>query len=120
MARLSKEEHDKIMQMIAEKTDNSQDIMEFIDRLRSDFDESLSVDWEETKKEMADKISAAEGRAEKFREERDRAIGERDESRRQYRERFFGVREEAEQIVNREKKDSPRGLSDVLNIREVK
>lgn len=119
MARLSKEEHEEIIRQLSEKSNADPEMMDFFDKLRADFEESIAVDWEEVKKEWEGKATEAESRAEQYRQERDTAIGERDEARRQYRERFFNVREEAEQIVAREKKDSPRGLASVLNIKEV-
>lgn len=82
MARLSKEEHNGILEKISTAANLSPETMDLIDKLRSDFDESLSVDTEEVAKEWNDKLNA-------MKSERDKAIGERDESRRAYRERFF-------------------------------
>lgn len=112
MARLSKDEHESLLQQIADGINASPEIMDLIQRLRDDFDESLKVDTREVTAEWEEKYNSAVT-------ERDRAIGERDEARRQYRDRFFNAREEAEQIVNRQKADSPKGLKEVLNVKEV-
>lgn len=105
MARLSKEEHDQILQSLSDSSNASPEMMELVDRLRSDFDESLSVDMTETVRDWENRYN--------------QAIGERDEARRAYRERFFSsAQQEAEQIVNRQKEDSPRGINEVLGIKE--
>lgn len=111
MARLSKKEHDGILSSLGEKANADPEMMGFIDRLRSDFDESLSVDLEESTRQWQEKYDGMKG-------ERDKAIGERDEARRAYRERFFSNAErEAEDIVNNQKQDSPRGTDYILGIR---
>lgn len=105
MARLSKEEHDQILKSLSESANASPEMMDFIGKLRDDFDESLKVDSEETIREWENKYN--------------RVVGERDEVRRAYRERFFTSAEtEAEKIVNREKEDSPRGINAVLGIKD--
>ena len=110
MARLTKEEHDSILQRLGDGTNADAEMMDLIGRLRSDFDESLSVDLNETERAWKERYDGVVG-------ERDRAIGERDEARRAYRERFFSnAQEEAEAIVNRQKEDSPRGTDAVLGI----
>lgn len=110
MARLTKEEHDKILESISEGVNASPEVMDFISRLRSDFDESLSVDLDEARRDWEDRYNTAVS-------ERDRAIGERDEARRAYRQRFFSnAQEEAEKIVSRQKDDSPKGTDYVLGI----
>lgn len=123
MARLSKEAHDEILQKMSEGINADPEMMDLVDKLRSDFDESIAIDVDEVKRDYDDRLAAMgeenerlRGEADTMRTERDTAIGERDEARRQYRERFFDARKEAEEIVAREKKDSPRGLSSVLNI----
>lgn len=111
MARLSKEEHDEILQTLSDRTNADSEMMNFIDRLRSDFDESLSVDYDESTRQWQEKYSNMQS-------ERDKAIGERDEARRAYRERFFSnAKKESERIVDREKEDSPRGTDYILGIR---
>lgn len=112
MARLSKDEHDNLLQQIADTTNASPEIMDLVQKLRDDFDESLQVDTEEITREWSEKY-------ENLKSELDRTIGERDEARRQYRDRFFNVQQEAEVIVERQKKDSPKSIADVLNIEEV-
>lgn len=112
MARLSKDDHENLLKQIADGANASPEIMDLIQRLRDDFDESLEVDTREVTAEWEEKYNSVVT-------ERDRAIGERDEARRQYRDRFFNAREEAEQIVNRQKADSPKSLREVLNVREV-
>lgn len=110
MARLSKEEHDRILSEISERSNADTEMMDLVGRLRDDFDESLSVDLRETEDEWNRRLDEMRG-------ERDRAIGERDEARRSYRERFFSnAQREAEAIVDRQKDDSPRGINEVLGI----
>lgn len=112
MARLTKAEHDGILENIGNVTNASPELMDLFDKLRADFDESLKVDTEEVAREW-------EGKYNSMVSERDRAIGERDEARRAYRDRFFGsgdAAREAERIVDREKEDSPRTLDEVLGI----
>lgn len=110
MARLSKEEHDSILQRLGDATNADSEMMDLIGRLRSDFDESLSVDLGETERAWTEKYNGMIG-------ERDRAIGERDEARRAYRERFFSnAQEEAQRIVDNQKEDSPRGTDYLLGI----
>ena len=113
MARLSKEEHDNILRQLGERTNADAEMMDLIGRLRSDFDESLSIDLGETERQWQERYNAVVA-------ERDRAIGERDESRRVYRERFFGApenaRREAEQIVAEQANDTPKGVNEVLGI----
>lgn len=115
MARLSKEEHDRILESLATRGNADEEMMDLVGRLRADFDESLSVDVSETEREW-------ERRYNDMRGERDRAIGERDESRRAYRERFFNgasdAQREAERIVDNQKQDSPRGMNALLGIEE--
>lgn len=113
MARLTKEEHDRLLSEISEKTNASPEVMDLIGKLREDFDESLSVDTEEVTREY-------ETQLENLRGERDKAIGERDEARRAYRDRFFNVDEEAQRIVAREKKDSPKTIDEILTMKEEK
>lgn len=119
MARLSKDDHENLLRQIADGTNATPEIMDLIQRLRDDFDESLTVDTREVTAEWEEKYNSMVGERDQVISERDRAIGERDEARRQYRERFFNAREEAEQIVNRQKADSPKGLKEVLNVKEV-
>lgn len=114
MARLSREEYDTIMRRLADGTNADTEMMDLIGRLRSDFDESLSVDLEETQRQWQERYDAVVG-------ERDRAIGERDESRRAYRERFFdgpnNARQEAENIVRDQEMDTPRrGIRDLYGV----
>lgn len=110
MARLSKEEHDNILSRLGEASNADAEMMDLIGRLRSDFDESLSVDLDETRREWEERYNGVVS-------ERDKAIGERDEARRAYRERFFSnAQEEAEKIVNNQKDDSPRGTDYLLGI----
>lgn len=49
--RITKSEHDSILKQLSEQTDATPEMMELIDKLRNDFDESLSVDLEEVKKD---------------------------------------------------------------------
>lgn len=110
MARLSKEEHDKILSDFSEKANADPEMMNLIERLRADFDESLRVDLSETEREWKEKYDS-------MKSERDRAIGERDEARRSYRERFFSnSQEEAKKIVKNQKMESPRGMNAILGI----
>ena len=112
MPRLSKEEHDNILKEISDKSNADPEMMDLIGKLRSDFDESLTVDLEETERKWNEKYSSIVS-------ERDKAIGERDEVRRLYRERFFtNAQVEAERIIKRQKEDSPRGMNDVLGIKD--
>ena len=112
MARLSKEEHDSILNRISDAANADPEMMDLIGRLRSGFDESLSVDLSETERVWQERYDSVVG-------ERDRAIGERDEARRSYRERFFSnAEEEAQQIVDRQKDDSPRGTDYILGIKK--
>lgn len=113
MARLTKEEHDRLLSEISEKTNASPEVMDLIGKLREDFDESLTVDTEEVTKEYETQLESLRG-------ERDKAIGERDEARRAYRDRFFNADAEAERIVSREKKDSPKTIDEILTMKEEK
>lgn len=119
MARLSRDEHEDLLRQIADGTNAPPEIMELIQKLRDDFDESLQVDTREVTAEWEEKYNSAVRERDQAISERDKSIGERDEARRQYRERFFNAREEAEQIVDRQKADSPKGLKEVLNLKEV-
>lgn len=110
MARLSKEEHDEILGRLSDASNADPEMMDLVGRLRSDFDESLSVDVSEVERSWQEKYNALAS-------ERDTVIGERDEARRAYRERYFSnAAAEAEAIVNREKKDSPKGMNEILGI----
>lgn len=113
MARLSKDEHEKILADLSNSINAAPEMMDLVQKLRDDFDESLSVDVEEVRREY-------DGRINDITAERDKARGERDEARRQYRERFFNgsfdARREAEEIVDRQKADSPKGVRSLLGI----
>lgn len=115
MARLSKEEHDSLLTRLSDGVNADSEMMDLVQRLRDDFDESLSVDVEEVRRDYESQLEGLRG-------ERDRAIGERDESRKAYRERFFNPMKdaqlEAEKIVQNQKDDSPRGMAAVLGIKE--
>lgn len=105
MARLSKDEHDTILKQLADENNASPEMMDLIGRLRSDFDESLSVDMSETVRDWENRYNTV--------------VGERDEARRLYRERFFSnALEEAEKIVDRQKNESPRGVDELLGIKK--
>lgn len=113
MARLSKEEHEGYLSRLAEHANADTEMMDLIGKLRSDFDESLTVDMEEVRKEWESKYNTVIS-------ERDKAIGERDESRRAYRERFFSSNreKEASQIMERERRDNPMGMNELLGIKK--
>lgn len=110
MPRLTKEAHDDILKRLGEETNATPEVMDLLDSLRNDFDESLVVDT----KEWEDKLSSMTA-------ERDKAIGERDEARKQYRERFWsGTREEAEAVVKDTMHDEPKtpSIEDILGIKK--
>lgn len=115
MARLSKEEHDNILSRLSDASNAEPELMDFVDKLRSDFDESLSVDYSEVTKEWEDKYNAVVS-------ERDKALSERDAARKAYRDRFFtNAEREAEKIVKNQMDDSPKtpaGINEVLGIKE--
>lgn len=114
MARLTTEEHEDILKRVSDGVNAGPEIMDLIARLREDFNESLSVDTEETVKAWEDKYNSAIS-------ERDKALGERDEARRAYRERFFSnAQDEASKIVDRQKEDSPRTLDYALGLIQEK
>ena len=105
MARLTKEEHDNILRQLADEGNASPEMMDLVEKLRSDFDESLSVDMSETVRDWENRYNTV--------------VGERDEVRRLYRERFFNnAVEEAEKIVDRQKQESPRGVDELLGIKK--
>lgn len=115
MARLTKEQHDNILNRLSDASNAEPALMEFVDMLRRDFDESLSVDYSEVNKVWEEKYKNVV-------EERDKALTERDEARKAYRDRFFtNADREAEKIVKNQKDESPKtpaGINEVLGIKE--
>lgn len=110
MARMTKQEHEQVLEKLAGTNIVSEEISSLVDKLRSDFDESISVDVDEVRKDYENKIKEAQ-------DNYNRVLGERDEARRLYKERFFSnAQEEAQQIVDRTKKDSPKGIRSVLGM----
>lgn len=94
MARLTKEEHDEILKRFMGDEQNDE-VEDFIDKLRKDFDESLEVDSKEAKEDIKD-----EGEKEVDWKER------YDDLYKKYRERFFTTKEEIKEDQEKDvKKD---------------
>lgn len=105
--RLSKKEHDGILKEISESVNAGPDLIDKIDRIRQDYDESLSGT---PNQEWMEKYMALST-------ERDNLMNELNETKRLYRERFFsGVAEEVQQTVDNQKKDSPKGIRELFNV----
>lgn len=84
MARLTKEEHDKIMDRLMGDEQNDE-VDELIRKLRADFDESLRVDKKEAKEDS-------------YKEKYDVLY-------RKYKERFLDAKEEMKEAKEEQKED---------------
>lgn len=121
MARLTKEEHDKIMDRLMGDEQNDE-VDELIRKLRADFDESLRVDKKEAKEDVEDR-----GDKEVSRKEVDDSYKDKyDELYRKYKERFLNAKEEMKEAKEEQKEDvkedSKKGKSyeDLFKEKEVK
>lgn len=90
MARLTKEEHDKIMDRLMGDEQNDE-VDKLIRKLRADFDESLRVDKKEAKEDVEDR---GDSYKEKY-----------DDLYRKYKERFLDAKEEMKEAKEEQKED---------------
>ena len=100
MARLTKEEHDKIMDRLMGDEQNDE-VDELIRKLRADFDESLRVDKKEAKEDVEDRGDKEVSR----REVEDSYKEKYDALYRKYKERFLDAKEEMKEAKEEQKKD---------------
>lgn len=107
MARLTKEEHDELMNRLMGE-EQSDEMDELIRKLRDDFDESLRVDKkevedEEDKKEDKDKRVDDEGR-EDIKSDGDWKV-KYDDLYKKYKERFLDVKTSGSEIKEEQRED---------------
>jgi hypothetical protein len=100
MARLTKEEHDKIMDRLMGDEQNDE-VDELIRKLRADFDESLRVDKKEAKEDVEDRGDKEVSR----REVEDSYKEKYDDLYRKYKERFLDAKEEMKEAKEEQKED---------------
>lgn len=100
MARLTKEEHDKIMDRLMGDEQNDE-VDELIRKLRADFDESLRVDKKEAKEDVEDRGDKEVS----HREVEDSYKEKYDALYRKYKERFLDAKEEMKEAKEEQKED---------------